>query len=88
MNALDLGRCSINTATLGHLQPIAATIETVARHGFGGITPWRRDVEEEDVRAVARHIRDAGLEISGYCRSAYIPGIDRKTFAANIDRRS
>ncbi len=66
-------RVSINTATLGYRQPIAASIEAIARHGFGGIAPWRREIEGFDVTAIARHIRDAGLGVSGYCRSTYIP---------------
>lgn len=71
--ALTPDRCSINTATLGHREPIGQVIDRVARHGFGGIAPWRRDCEGTDVAAVARRIRDAGLAVSGYCRSAYIP---------------
>jgi sugar phosphate isomerase/epimerase len=66
-------RCSINTATLGHREPIETVVERVARHGFGGIAPWRRDCEGADIGRVARQIRDAGLAVSGYCRSAYIP---------------
>ncbi len=68
---LDL--CSINTATLGHRAPIAGIIEDVARAGYGAISPWRREIEGEDVPAVARRIRDAGLVLSGYCRSTYFP---------------
>lgn len=66
-------RCSINTATLGHREPIETVIDRVARHGFGGIAPWRRDCEGGDVARIARRIRDAGIGVSGYCRSAYIP---------------
>jgi sugar phosphate isomerase/epimerase len=79
---LDL--CSINTATLGHRLPIEDVIELVARHGFGGICPWRRDVESRSAEAVARRIRDAGLKVSGYCRSTYIPAADRMGFEAGL----
>lgn len=68
---LDL--CSINTATLGHRESIAVVIDAVARHGFGGIAPWRRDLEEQDLLRVARHIREAGLAVTGYCRSTAFP---------------
>src|SRR5690242_14407805 len=68
---LPLSRCSINTATLGHRSPIGGVIERVARHGFGGISPWRRDLEGQDHRLVGRHLRDAGLSLSGYCRGTY-----------------
>lgn len=66
-------RCSINTATLGHREPIGTVIDRVARHGFGGIAPWRRDCEGTEIASIARRIRDAGLAVSGYCRSTYIP---------------
>jgi sugar phosphate isomerase/epimerase len=77
--------CAINTATLGFQEPILATIERVARAGFAGIAPWRREVEGGDVGAVARAIRDAGLTVTGYCRSTYIPAADRDGFNRNID---
>ena len=80
-----LDRCAINTATLGHRVPIAATIDAVAHAGFGGICPWRREVEGEDVAAVARRLRDAGLAVSGYCRSTYLPARDAAGLAAAID---
>ena len=79
---LDL--CAINTATLGHRSPIEEVIELVARHGFGGICPWRRDLEGRDARTVARRIRDAGLQVSGYCRSTYLPAADKAAFEAAL----
>ncbi len=77
--------CSINTATLGHKAPIGDTIDKVARFGFGGICPWRRDLEGEDVVAISRRIRRAGLKVSGYCRSTYIPSATVAGFLANIE---
>ena len=73
MKVLTPDRCSINTATLGFKAPIGEVIDAVARHGFGAIAPWRREIEGGDVRAIARRIRDAGLAVSGYCRSSAIP---------------
>ncbi len=80
---LDL--CSINTATLGHRLPIGDTIDAIARAGFGAISPWRREIDGNDVAVVARRIRDAGLAVSGYCRSTYLPAPDRAQFLAGID---
>lgn len=77
--------CSINTATLGHKTVIGEMVETVARAGFGGICPWRRDLDAQDIPAVARRIRDAGLQVSGYCRSTYIPAPNRQRFVANVE---
>ena len=81
-NRLDL--CSINTATLGHREKISTVIEAVARHGYGAICPWRRDLQDENVAAIARQIRDARLTVSGYCRSTYFPARTRQELEANI----
>ena len=80
-----LRACSINTATLGHRSPIGSVIDAVARHGFGGIAPWRRDLEGQAVAAVARRARDAGLAVSSYCRSTYMPAGSRERFDRNVE---
>jgi sugar phosphate isomerase/epimerase len=80
---LDL--CAINTATLGHRAPIEQVTEDIARHGFGGICPWRRDMEGRDIGAIARRIRAANLKVSGYCRSTYLPALSTAAFEANIE---
>ena len=79
----DRSLCAINTATLGFQAPIEVVIEAIARAGFGGIAPWRREVEGHDVKAIARRIGDAGLAVTGYCRSTYIPALDHASFTAN-----
>ena len=81
-NRLDL--CSINTATLGHREKISTVIDAVARHGYGAICPWRRDLQDENVAAIARQIRDAQLTVSGYCRSTYFPALAQQQFEANV----
>jgi sugar phosphate isomerase/epimerase len=83
--ASHLDICSINTATLGFQAPIESVIDAVARAGFGHIAPWRREVEDHDVGAIARRIRDAGLKVSGYCRSTYIPATGNKGFRDNVE---
>ncbi len=83
--ASDLRHCAINTATLGFREPIEVVIDAVARTGFGAIAPWRREIEGHDIRAIARRVREAGLAVTGYCRSTYIPATDRAGFAANIE---
>lgn len=82
---LRLERCSMNTATLGHRSPIDTVVDQVARAGFGAIALWRRDLDGHDVATVARQIREAGLALSGYCRSTYFPAASRPQFLANIE---
>jgi sugar phosphate isomerase/epimerase len=76
--------CAINTATLGFQAPIAETIDAIAKAGFGGIAPWRREVEGQDVKAIAKQIRDAGLKVTGYCRSTYLTANTRTDFQTSI----
>jgi sugar phosphate isomerase/epimerase len=80
-----LDRCSINTATLGHREPLSTIIERIARAGFGGIAPWRSEVEGHDVVTLGRQIRSAGLVVSGYCRSTYLPALCNTDFQANVE---
>lgn len=77
--------CAINTATLGFQAQIGNTIEAIARHGFGGISPWRREVEDGDVAAIAKQIRDAGLKVASYCRSNFIPAVGADQFRRNVE---
>lgn len=81
----NLHLCSINTATLGHQWDIYKMVDAIARHGFGGIAPWIHNITGEDVSKVSKYIADAGLQLSGYCRSPYIPAVTTQDFMANID---
>lgn len=83
--ALSPGHCAINTATLGFQCPIEQSIEAIAAAGFGAIAPWRREVEGRDVPSIANRIRDAGLKVTGYCRSTYLPSLTREGLQANIE---
>lgn len=76
--------CAINTATFGFQASLVATIEAIAKAGFGGIAPWRREVEGQDIRALAKQMRDAGLKVTGYCRSTSIPALTSQEFVANL----
>jgi sugar phosphate isomerase/epimerase len=80
-----LDRCSINTATLGHRESLQVTVDRIARAGFGSIAPWRSEVESCDIQAISRQIKDAGLSVSGYCRSTYIPALSTAQFKANME---
>lgn len=84
-NLRDLSLCAINTATLGFQAPIGEVIDAVARAGFGGIAPWRREIEGQDVRTIGKRLRDSGLKVLGYCRSTYIPAATREDFAGNVE---
>ena len=84
MRILEPKDCAINTATFGFQAPIAEVIDAIARQRFAGIAPWRREIEGQNIKAIAKHIRDAGLKVTGYCRSTYIPANTRAEFNAGI----
>ena len=80
---LDL--LSLNTATLGHRDPIGKIVDQVAAAGFGAIAPWRREIDEAHPSRDAKLIRDAGLKVSGYCRTANLSGPDQQSRDAAVE---
>ena len=59
---------SLNTATVRRQGDLVAIVEACARHGIRAIDPWRDQVAAIGLDRAARAVRDAGLELSGYCR--------------------
>ena len=59
---------SLNTATVRRQGDLVAIIEACARHGVRAIDPWRDQVATIGLERAVRAVRDAGLELSGYCR--------------------
>lgn len=64
-------RLSLNQRTLGPETDLRTAVEAAAAAGFGGVAPWREHVTAIGAQAAARHIRDAGLKVSGLCRSGF-----------------
>ncbi len=71
---------SLNTATVRKQGDLAQIIDACARHGIRAIDPWREQVAAVGLDRAARAMRDAGLELSGYCRGGM--------FASDASRRS
>ena len=71
MSGLNARRLSLNTATVREQWTLAQCIEGCARHGIGGIAPWRDKLQEMGVSAAAKAIRAHGLEVSGLCRGGW-----------------
>lgn len=71
MSGLTPERLSLNTATVREQWNLAQCIEGCARHGLGGIAPWRDKLHEMGTTAAAKAIRDAGLGVSGLCRGGW-----------------
>lgn len=62
---------SLNTATVREQWTLRQCIEGCARHGIGGIAPWRDKLQEAGINETARMIKDNGLAVSGLCRGGW-----------------
>ena len=69
----DTALLSLNTATVQAQWTLEQCIDGCARHGVGGIAPWRDKLAECGVERAAAMIRDAGLRVSGLCRGGMFP---------------
>jgi sugar phosphate isomerase/epimerase len=76
---------SLNTATVRKQAPLDRIIEAAVARGIGLIDPWRDQVQAIGLDKVARHIRDAGVHLSGYCRGGFYTGANAKEIAAALD---
>jgi sugar phosphate isomerase/epimerase len=59
---------SLNTATVRKQGDLLAIIEACARLGIRAIDPWRDQVAAVGLDRAVRAVKDAGLDLSGYCR--------------------
>jgi len=85
MSAPDSALLSLNTATVRAQWTLAQIIDGCARHGIRMISPWRDQVAKDGLAQTARHLRDAGLVLSGYCRGGMFPAPDAAGRAAARD---
>lgn len=65
---------SLNTATVRKQGDLAAIVDACARHGIRAIDPWRDQVAAIGLDRAAKVIKDAGLDLSGYCRGGMFVG--------------
>jgi sugar phosphate isomerase/epimerase len=59
---------SLNTSTVRKQGDLAQIVEACVRHGIRAIDPWRDQVVAIGLDRAVRIVRDAGIELSGYCR--------------------
>jgi sugar phosphate isomerase/epimerase len=59
---------SLNTTTLRNQADLIGIIEACAKRGIRAISPWRDQVATVGLDRAVQAVRDAGLELSGYCR--------------------
>ena len=78
---------SLNTATVRKQGNLVEIIEGCARHGIRAIDPWRDQVASIGLARAGQAIRDAGLELSGYCRGGMFTADAAHRLEARDDNR-
>jgi sugar phosphate isomerase/epimerase len=78
---------SLNTATVRKQGDLAQIIEACARHGIRAIDPWRDQVAAIGLDRAVRAVRDAGLELSGYCRGGMFTSDTARRIEVRDDNR-
>src|ERR1700686_3214871 len=78
---------SLNTATVRKQGDLVQIIEACARHGIRAIDPWRDQVAAVGLDRAVRTVRDAGLELSGYCRGGKFTADAAHRIEARDDNR-
>jgi sugar phosphate isomerase/epimerase len=78
---------SLNTATVRKQGDLLQIIDACARHGIPAIDPWRDQVASVGLERAARAVRDAGLQLSGYCRGGMFVADPAHRIEARDDNR-
>ncbi|MCY4395360.1 MAG: sugar phosphate isomerase/epimerase [Rhodospirillaceae bacterium] len=81
----DTALLSLNTATVQAQWTLEQCIEGCARHGIGGIAPWRDKLAECGAARAALLIREAGLRVTGLCRGGMFPATEPAGRQAALD---
>ncbi len=78
---------SLNTATVRKQGDFLAIVDACVRHGIRAVSPWRDQVAAVGLDRAVKAVRDAGLDLSGYCRGGMFPADAAHRQAARDDNR-
>lgn len=78
---------SLNTATVRKQADFIAIVEACAKKGIRAVSPWRDQVAHVGLDRAVKAVRDAGLELSGYCRGGMFTADDAHRSEARDDNR-
>ncbi|HEX3342858.1 MAG TPA: sugar phosphate isomerase/epimerase family protein [Pseudolabrys sp.] len=78
---------SLNTATVRKQGSLLDIIDACARNGIRAIDPWRDQVAAIGLDRAVRAVKDARLELSGYCRGGMFPADPGHRSQARDDNR-
>src|SRR5882757_63860 len=85
--AFDHRWLSLNTATVRKQGDLVQIVEACARHGIRAIDPWRDQVAAIGLDRAVAAVRDAGLELSGYCRGGMFTSDAARRIEVRDDNR-
>jgi len=78
---------TLNTATVRKQGSLLDIIDACARNGIRAIDPWRDQVAAIGLDRAVRAVKDAQLELSGYCRGGMFPADPAHRSQARDDNR-
>ncbi|HZP77928.1 MAG TPA: sugar phosphate isomerase/epimerase family protein [Pseudolabrys sp.] len=78
---------SLNTATVRKQGDFVAIVEACTRHGIRAVSPWRDQIAAVGLDRAVKAVRDAGLDLSGYCRGGMFPADAAHRLEARDDNR-
>jgi sugar phosphate isomerase/epimerase len=78
---------SINTATLRRQADLVGIVEACARAQIRAIDPWRDQVAAVGLARAVKAVKDAGLQLSGYCRGGMFTADSARLPEARDDNR-
>lgn len=78
---------SLNTATVRRQADFVSIVEACIRKGIRAVSPWRDQVAQVGLDRAVRAVREAGLELSGYCRGGMFTADDAHRKQARDDNR-
>lgn len=80
---------SLNTATVRKQGDLLQIIDACVRQNIRAIDPWRDQVAVVGLDRAARAVRDAGLDLSGYCRGGmFVSDVARRSEVRDDNRRA
>jgi sugar phosphate isomerase/epimerase len=78
---------SLNTATVRKQGDFVAIVDACVRHGVRAVSPWRDQIAAVGLDRAVKAVRDAGLDLSGYCRGGMFPADAAHRQEARDDNR-
>jgi sugar phosphate isomerase/epimerase len=80
---------SLNTATVRKQGTFVEIVDACARHGVRAVSPWRDQVAGVGLDRAVKAVKDAGLDLSGYCRGGmFVADAAHRQEARDDNRRA